>query len=452
MIKSETLSFDNKRPPLSHYLTFISVETISMLGSNIVDFVLIWWIVVTTKSALYLSIASLIVFGTRIFLSPVAGVFIDRWNRKIVIILSDFGQAISMFYLIYKFTFGTASVNDILLIMFIGSLFASFQSPAFSAIVPVMVEEKNIERVNSLSYFARIFTSIIGAPIGALLYSIAPISTLLWIDIISFFFAVVVVSFIRIPSQKETNIKKSVQKSSQKGFIKEFKEGLSIIKSKGLVSFLIVFTIDNFFETPRNILLPLLISDTYQGNAFTYALIISSFQVSVSLTAILMGWKNIWRNVDPAKVFSFSIIGIFIGSILLVIPSPGSLGIYIIIPIIGMILIGICSPSVNVTMQSLEHKIVPPDKQGRVNATNNSISLTMIPPATLITGFLIDFLGNEFIRFIIFISCIFGIISMILIWYLTDLSSISSQIVHISEDKETLMDYNSKDEALLSSA
>ena len=426
------LSQKNK-PPLINYLTFISAESVSLLGSEIVDFVLIWWITITTKSAFYLALASFIVFGVQILLSPIAGVFVDRWNRKLVIGLSDFGQAVVMLYLIYRFTIGQARVFDVLLLMFISTMFLSFQFPAVSAIIPLMVEEKNLNRINSVNYFTRVFAKVIGAPLGALLLSIWDVTTLLWIDIITFLFAVSVLIFITIPSQKQTkNDSESIDE--KKNFFNDFSDGLSIIKSKGMLGFFLVFPISNFFETPRDVLLPLLINYTYQGNAFTLALIISSFQLTVSLTAIIIGWKNAFVSIDPSKIVILGVSGIFIGNILLVIPQQGILGFYLIFLILGMIVMGICSPIVNITMNNLLYKVIPSESLGRVNGVSSSASLSMIPIATLTTGFLTQYLGNDAIRFIIFGSSILGIAALLVIWLVTDLKNIENRLVYAKNE------------------
>ena len=147
-----------------------------------------------------------------------------------------------------------------------------------------------------------------------------------------------------------------------------------------------------------------------------------------------MSWKKIFENKDPAKIVLFAILGIFIGSIMLIIPTPGLLGNNIVIPMLGMVLMGICSPSVNITMQSLRHKIIPPDKQGRVGSVSSSASLSMIPPATILTGIITEYLGNEAIRLIIFTSSILGIIAILAVWFLTDLPQIQTKLARNSDD------------------
>ena len=418
----------SEKPSFNNYLFFISAETVSILGSEIIDFVLIWWITIVTQSALYLSLASFIAFGVQIVLSPIAGVYVDRWNRKIVIILSDLGQAIVLLYLVFKFTLGDAVVGDVLILMLILNIFLSFQLPAITAIVPLMVEEKNVNKVNSINYFSNVFAKVVGAPLGALLMEFFSIASLLWFDIITFLFAVSIIIFITIPTHLKVRSIDRDNSKAKSSFKRDFKDGLSIIRGKGMLGFFFVFPITNFFETPRSILLPLLISYTYKGNAFTFALIISSFQLTVSIITIFLGWKNPLGEKNPAKVVLFGILTIFFGSILLVVPNNGSLGVLIIIPLIGMILMGIGSPAVNITMNNLYYKVFPSESLGRVKGTSTSASLSMIPFATLLTGFMTFYFGNNIIRIFIFISSFMGCFALLIIWFFTDLKNIKGQI------------------------
>ena len=86
------------------YLTFWSGQLVSLLGSSVAQFVIIWWITLKTESALYLSLASLLGFAPMIILSPFAGVFVDRWSRKRLIGIVDFLQALATVALILMFS------------------------------------------------------------------------------------------------------------------------------------------------------------------------------------------------------------------------------------------------------------------------------------------------------------------------------------------------------------
>ena len=80
-----------------HYIYFWIGQLISLLGSSVISFVIIFWITIETGSAVILSIATVLTFLPIVIFSPIAGVLADRWNRKILIFIADFFQAITTF-------------------------------------------------------------------------------------------------------------------------------------------------------------------------------------------------------------------------------------------------------------------------------------------------------------------------------------------------------------------
>ena len=95
------------RKTLSSYLIFWSGQILSLLGSTIVLFVLIWWVVVEYSSPIYLSIAYLVGIGVQVLFMPIAGVFVDRWNRKIILGVAETLQIIGALVLILLFSIQT---------------------------------------------------------------------------------------------------------------------------------------------------------------------------------------------------------------------------------------------------------------------------------------------------------------------------------------------------------
>ena len=105
------------------YLLFWAGQIASTLGSSIVQFVIIWWITLQTQSGIYLSLAALVGLVPMIVLSPFVGVLVDRWNRKCMIAIADFSQALATLALILLFWAGAASIWNVLVLLGIrGSL------------------------------------------------------------------------------------------------------------------------------------------------------------------------------------------------------------------------------------------------------------------------------------------------------------------------------------------
>ncbi len=418
-------------PPIFHYYSFFLGQLISILGSEIVRFSLIWWITVETKSSWYLALAAFLVYGVKTIISPIAGVFADRWNRKAIIFTMDLLQALSSLTMISLFIFHQAQIWNVLLLMGVSSGFAAFQDPTVNAIIPVMVPKKNLNRINSLIYFSTYIMRMIGPMIGALLLSKWSITQILWLDCGSFIIAAIPLIFISIPHVAKIESKDKDKKKRK--FWNEFKEGLKIIKIAGILGLTLVFPFSNLLETPKNILIPLLISDIYQGGPLIFAIVLIAAQLTTALTSFTLSIRNIPDKIPRQKIIVFGLIGIFLGSLIMIIPSEiplgAELGWKVIFLVFGGVLMGICSPIINITMVTIVQKLVPPEKLGRVEGVGSALSLSLIPLETLLSGFFAELLG---VRLTILISGIIAICGMIIFYYATDLSNIDDKLSKVN--------------------
>lgn len=396
-------------------------------------FSLIWWIAVESQSSWYLALATFLVYGAKVFISPIGGVFADRWNRKAIIFTMDLLQALSTLVMISLFIFQQAELWNILLLMGVNSGFAAFQNPTVNAIIPVMVPKKNLNKINSLIYFSTYIMRMIGPMIGALILSQWSIAQILWLDCASFLIATLPMIFISIPHVAKIENKDKDKNGKIRIFIGDFKEGLKIIKIAGILGLSLVFPFSNLLETPKNILIPLLISDIYDGGPLIFAMVLIGAQLATVLTSFILSMKNIPDKIPRQKIIVFGLIGIFLGSLIMIIPSEipfgSQLGWKAIFLIFGGVLMGICSPIINITMVTIVQKLVPLEKLGRVEGVSSALSLSLIPLGTLLTGFFAELIG---IRLLILLSGIIAICGMIIFYYGTDLSKIDEKLSKLS--------------------
>jgi DHA3 family macrolide efflux protein-like MFS transporter len=231
------------------YLFFWSGQLVSLVGSSIAQFVIIWWITSETESALYLSIASLVGFAPMVLLTPFAGVLVDRWSRKVLIGIVDFLQALVTVVLIFLFWLGGISIWQVLALLALRGIFQAFHTPAVSAIVPLMVPKPKLSRINGLNYLFSGAVTLIGPVIAALLLVLWRIDQILWIDAGTFLVALIPLLIITIPSVR--------RKQDKSSFRKDFAEGLAFIKNgRGFLPLLMLATVVNFLLTPLFTLLP----------------------------------------------------------------------------------------------------------------------------------------------------------------------------------------------------
>jgi len=215
------------------YLPFWSGQLISLLGSSVAHFVIVWWIILLTESTLYLSIALLVGLVPMVILSPFAGVLADRWSRRKLIGTVDFLQALTTIVLIFLFWLDLASIWSVLALLGLKGVFQAFHMPTVSAITPSMVPKDKLSRMNGLNFLFTGAANLVGPLVAALLLEFWKISQILWIDAITFVAAVVPLLLIRIPC-----VRGKQEKSS---FVEEFREGFSFIKNaRGFVPLILL--------------------------------------------------------------------------------------------------------------------------------------------------------------------------------------------------------------------
>ena len=252
-----------------NYLTFWSGQLVSLFGSSVAQFVIIWWITLETGSALYLSLASLLGFAPMIILSPFAGVFVDRWNRKRLMEIVDFLQALATVALIFMFSLDIVSIWHVLALLALRGVFQAFHNPAVAAIVPLMVPRDRLSRMNGANYLFSGAVTLAGPVLAALLLELWEIGQILWIDAATFIIAVIPLLLISIPSVR------TEESASQEdpSFRKEFSEGFAFVKkARGFLTFIMLATALNFLLTPISTLAPYFVKFDHFGEASDLAL------------------------------------------------------------------------------------------------------------------------------------------------------------------------------------
>ena len=319
------------------YIFFWIGQLISLLGSSVVQFTIIWWITLETGSEFFLALSTLLGFGPAVLLTPIAGVFVDRWSRKKLIATVDFFQAIVTIALIYSFMIGYANVWYVLAVITIRGVFQAFHGPAVQAIIPLLIPKEKLSRMNGLDYLFNGVILMVGPLVGAFLLNFFVIYEVLWLDAITFVIAVIPTIIISIPSVKRPKMVKE-----KVPFRTEISEGFSFIKNQqGLLALLAVFTAANFFLRPLYVLLPLFVKDIHLGGAEELAFLFAAFQAGMIGSSMIMsswrGFKNnshgvalgifvmyfgfILCSFTPSGLFTLLVFGMFVNGFEFFVPQ-----------------------------------------------------------------------------------------------------------------------------------
>ncbi|WXG46668.1 MAG: MFS transporter [Candidatus Atabeyarchaeum deiterrae] len=424
----------SEKKNLRGYVAFWSGQLVSTFGTNVVQFAVTVWIAFATGSPLMLGYAAFFAFGTQIAFTPIAGVFVDRWSRKKVIAISDALQALAALILIYLFLNGQATVWIVIAVLAVRGGLGAFHDMAVQAIIPLMVPDRLLSRMNALNYFAVNLIGSIGPLVGALVFALlgGDLSRILWVDVITFLIAVIPTVIVRIP-------RVIMERSSGKkrSFRRDFGAGVSFIReTKGLTTLLSTFAIANFLLTPLGLLLPLFsiefvaMGDTARA-PILYGILVTLANAGSLVSALFMSFhKGLKRNVVGV------IGGMLLGAtgMLLVALSP-NLGPMLSsltpegllwIAAIGMTLNGLTVPIANVSSQTIWQQVVPPEKLGRVFAVRITFAQVTVPIAMLFTGYAATYFGMQFV---ILLCAILEILALGAAWTLTTLPHVEDTIL-----------------------
>jgi DHA3 family macrolide efflux protein-like MFS transporter len=403
-----------------NYLFLWIGQNISYLGSAIVAFIIILQLAGGENSVL--SIAALLSFAPSILFGTIAGVFADRYNKKVIIIITDSLQAIATLALIILYYLqGEGNVPNwqIYIILGIRGTCQAFHGPVVSALTPLMVPKERLSRMNGIGYLLNSIIGIIGPVVGAFILFTLKINVRdsLWIDVITYAIAMIPLLFVIIP---RVTVQENVKKNS---FWMDLKEGFSIIWSiTGAVSMMVVAMLMNMLLQPLSVLLPNYILVEFGQSEQILAWVSASFSLGIMAGGLITSVKKKWKNTT--KWILAGLITIFAGYAILILPK--------ILPseffymIFGVnFLMGIMLPIANVLLITTMQKIIPPEKYGRVASLLMVLSGLATPIGMITSGFIADALQPVSgplggIGFTYLLSGVVGILITILSWFFSD--------------------------------
>ena len=379
----------SSQPPAANwarrFFTIWTGQALSLFGSALVQFALIWWLTQKSGSATVLAIATLVGMLPQIVLGPFAGALVDRWNRRIIMIVADLTIALVSLLLAYLFATGMVKIWHIYAVMAVRALGGAFHYPAMAASTPLMVPNEQLTRINGLNQALQGVNSLVAPPVGALLLGLLPTQGILLIDVGTALMAILPLLFLSVP-QPERHPEE--QAEAKPGLFQDVRDGLAYIRTiPGFVAIISMALFLNFLLVPTTALVPLLVTKHFGKGAIELGLLESFMGVGIIAGGILL---SIWGGFKKKIATSLAgIIGLGIG-VMLVGIAPAKL---FILAIIGNVILGLMIPIANGPIGALMQSIVRPDMQGRVMSLVNSGATAISPLGLLLAGPVSDWLG-----------------------------------------------------------
>ncbi|RJQ41620.1 MAG: MFS transporter [Anaerolineaceae bacterium] len=373
-----------KRP----FFPFWASQMLSLLGSSLVQFSLVWWLTKETGSATVLAMASMFALIPEIVIQPFAGAITDRINRKKVIILSDAAIALATLVLGVFFFLDHVEIWYIYVIMMIRGIGSAFHYPAEQASVSLMVPKDQLARIAGLNQAAKGVINIVAAPMGALVMDLIGVEGSLLIDVVTAILAIGIVSFTFIPRQQQ------LAKKDGTWFgvvMHDMKEGFQyLIGWKGLMVITVMALIFKIALSPAFSLIPLLVSSHFLGDAAKYSMVEVAAGIGIIGGGSILG---MWGGFKK-KVYTMLMGGIGVGLGMILLGSIPQDGFFFSLP--TMFLIGFMIPMVDGSLMAIMQEKIDNEYQGRVFTMFGSILYLSTPVGLAIAGPVSDALGVQF--------------------------------------------------------
>ncbi len=353
-----------------------------MFGSRLVRFTIVWWLTLQTGSATVLAITMIMALLPQVLITPFAGSYVDRWNRRRTMIVADMITALSILFLAAMFYFETIEIWHIYLAMLIGSAAGGFHWPAMLASTTLMVPKEHLSRIGGMNQALQGAAGIIAPPLGALVLILLPMSTILMIDVVTAIIAIGALAIVHVPQpeRKSTLVEKSV--------IGDMMEGFRFLrKSRGILLIVVMAMFLNLVAAPASALIPILVTNHFHGDVTALAIIQSASAIGMVLSGVFLGFWGGGKRRTVTALTALILGGIVQGLIGLMPPDAflQATALFFLSAALGTI--------VNGSILALLQSTIPADMQGRVFALVVSGAGAMMPIGLAIAGPVADVYG-----------------------------------------------------------
>jgi len=351
----------------------------------LVQYAIMWHITLTTQSGVMMTIAIVCGFLPTFFLSPFAGVWADRYNRKGLIVLADAFIAVATLVLAILFLLGYKALWLFFVMSAVRALGSAVHTPAVGAMIPDIVPEDKLTKVNATQGTIQAFVMLVSPMVSGALLTLAPIETIFLIDVVTAAIAIVtLLAFLHVPVHA-----KAMEKPTT-SYFSDLREGFAYIKSHDYVKTFFVFCAFFFvLVAPVAFLTPLQVTRSFGDDVWRLTAIEITFSIGMMLGGGVMASWGGFRN----RVHTMTLSSLVIGACTFALGFTSVFWIYLIF----MGFVGVAMPMFNTPSTVLLQEKVEADFLGRVFGVLGMISSSMMPLGMLVFGPIADIIRIEWL-------------------------------------------------------
>jgi DHA3 family macrolide efflux protein-like MFS transporter len=357
---------------------FLTGQALSLFGTMIVQYALVWHITLESQSGAMITLFTVVGFLPMFFISPFAGVWADKFNRKYIINIADGSIAFVSLIVAVFLMFGMDSYGLLLFCALVRSLGQGTQLPAVGAFIPQIVPREQLTKINGIQNSIQSLVTLSSPMVSGALMTFAPLQTLFLFDVVTAVIGIsIVLFFVKSPQAARAPEVQPGQKSIT--YFHDLKEGLNYIKKHGYVLRMIILSaVFLFFFTPAALLTPLQVTRNFGNDVWRLSAIEITFSAGMMLGGILIGIWGGFRN----RIYTMSLSYALCGILAIGLGIAPDFWLYLAI----MAIMGVSLPLWNAPSMVLLQTTVEPAFMGRVLSVFTMVSSTMMPLGMLVFG------------------------------------------------------------------
>lgn len=377
---------------------FLTSQAVSLFGSSLVQYAIIWYITLETQSGAMTTLATLCGFIPQVLISLFAGVWADKYSKKLLIILADGAIAVSTLIIAVLFLLSFDSMWLLFAVLAIRSLGSGIQTPTTTSFIPEITPEEHLMRVNGVNTTIQSVMLILSPAVSGALLANVELEYIFFIDVITAVIGISIFSFVKVSRQK--------QEQGKVEYFRFIREGLRYTKNHRLVSRMLGYMVlANILIAPLAILTPLMVTRSFGAEPWYLTLNEMVFFIGNILGGVLM---SSWGGF-PNRIQTIGLGCLGCGALSVLMGFPFPFAVYLV----WMGLTGITMPMFNTPFITLFQEHVDPDKQGRVFSLISVVTGTVMPLAMVLFGPLADFVRIEYILIVTGILFVIGTVFLL---------------------------------------
>jgi DHA3 family macrolide efflux protein-like MFS transporter len=365
----------------SNVTLFLTGQTVSLFGSMVVQYAVMWYVTLETGSGLALAAYALAAFGPQGIVSIFGGTLADRINRRVLVMTADAVIALTTLALAFIMMAGVTDLWIILLAVGVRSLGAGFQTPAVQAMIPQITPADQLLRINGMFGTIQSAMSLLVPAVAGAVFALWGIVPTFFLDVVTAVIGIGLLALVRVPSLERMDAGTTTYRA-------DLVEGIRYIWNNGVVRWLLlVFAIIFLLTVAPSFLTPLLIVRSFGEEPWMLAALEIAFGVGMVLGGALVATvlaKRSRLGLILVSTFGFAVLTIGLGL------SPNLWVFYGF-----MFLFGLMVPWFSAPFMTLIQETVPPEKHGRVFSYVSIVMALATPIGTMLFGPIADVISIQ---------------------------------------------------------